>query len=93
MTRIIKIEHDGYHGHHSATLRVCGEPGAWYTLTDRQAHKLRDIACGMDDCRCGETLLSACEICGSDNLSGMPIYRIQIPEVGEDIEVSGNYPS
>lgn len=92
-SRLITIKHDGFHGTHSVTLRVRGEPGEWYTLTDSQTRKLQYIACGMDDCRCGETLLRTCDIAGSDNLTGAPIYRLQVPDIEEDtLEVSGNYP-
>lgn len=83
----IKISHNGFHGHTSAIIQVNGRPGDRVRLTPSQVARLKPMACGCSDCKCGESLLAACE--DEARIDGE--YWLHIPESGE-IEVQGNYP-
>jgi hypothetical protein len=86
----LKIKHNGFHGLTSASIVVDGNPGDLVLLTQSQINKLKHKSCGMEDCRCGESLLAACEI--PEPWSVEPSVFIQIPDSGAEIEVRGNYP-
>jgi len=83
---MVKIEHTGFHGFSSLTLRLAGKPGDVVTLSSGQAQRLRTAACGMEDCACGESMIGAC-------LDGHPDkpLRLRIPTEAEAIELVGKY--
>jgi hypothetical protein len=86
----ISITHNGFHGYTTRSLTVIGNPGDRVELSPAQIKKLSRAACGMSDCRCGESMLAACEQPEPWNPEA-PVY-LTIPETGTEIEVSGNYP-
>ena len=86
----IRINHNGFHGRCSATVIVAGAPGEAVELSASQVRRLRNLACGIKSCECGESLLAACE--DETSMSGEPRYFLRIPREGDVIHVSGNYP-
>ena len=82
---MVRIEHNGFHGFSYATLRLPGKAGDVVTLSPSQARKLRTAACGMDDCKCGESMIGAC----LEDHPDKPL-RLKIPETGV-IELVGRY--
>ena len=85
----ITIKHNGFHGWTSHSLIVDGKPGDRVQLTESQVRRLSGKACGMVSCKCGESLLAACDIPEPWNAAS-PVF-LTIPESGE-ICVNGNYP-
>jgi hypothetical protein len=86
----ITINHNGFHGCTICTLNLAGKPGERIELTCSQIKKLSRAACGMSDCKCGESLLAACEELGP--WEDAPREFIRIPASGNEINVRGNYP-
>ena len=84
----LTITHDGFHGETSCTILVCGQPGETVVLSAGQIKKLSRAACGMSDCRCGETMLKALSDYG---VSQEPCLFV-IPEDGNEIQLRGSYP-
>ncbi len=87
MQTTITIRHNGFHGITTKTIRVWGKPGDTAILSPAQIKKLDRAACGMSDCRCGETMLKAL----SDWGFAQEPCKIEIPKGGE-IKIRGNYP-
>lgn len=86
----LTITHNGFHGYTTRSIVVDGNPGQRVELSQAQIKKLSRAACGMSDCKCGETMLKACEQPEPWNPEA-PVY-LTIPETGTEIEVNGNYP-
>ena len=84
----IKINHNGFHGYTHLTINLKGKAGDVVELTKIQRKRLGDAACGIRECRCGETLLRAC--LDFPNYPGDPLH-IKIPTSGE-IDLEGYYP-
>ena len=87
----IKIKYHGFHGLTRAVVRLPGnpQPGELVRLSRSQVRRLARAACGMADCRCGESLLAACELRMRQDYT--QYYAIQVPPTGT-LEVWGNYP-
>ena len=86
----VTINHNGFHGWNARTINVDGRPGDVVELTESQVKRLKNAACGGSDCKCGESLLAACE--EEPRMSHEPRFFIRIPADGSDITVTGNYP-
>lgn len=86
----VTITHNGFHGLNARTINVEGQRGDVVELTESQVKRLKNVACGMSDCRCGESMLAACE--DEPRMSFAPRFFIRIPANGADINVTGNYP-
>jgi hypothetical protein len=86
----LTIIHNGFHGYTSASILVEGNPGDRIPLSFSQIKKLKRKACGIGDCKCGESLLAACEIPEPWN-SESPVY-LHIPDTTTEIQIRGNYP-
>lgn len=86
----ITINHNGFHGWNARTVDVIGKPGDIVELSASQVRRLRNAACGCRDCKCGESLLAACE--EDPQMSFSPKYFLRIPTSGSEINVTGNYP-
>ncbi len=85
----ITINHNGFHGLTSRTISVHGWYGDLVCLSDSQVRKLARAACGSSTCKCGESLLIACEYFGDPKHTA--VY-FKIPAEGNEINVRGNYP-
>ncbi len=85
----LTITHNGFHGYISCSIIVSGNPGDRVELSPAQIKKLSRAACGMSDCRCGESMIAACYRPEPWNPEGRTF--LTIPETGTEIEVSGNY--
>lgn len=86
----LTINYNGFHGYTSCSIVVDGNPGDRVQLSTSQVKKLKRKACGMSDCRCGESMLKACEQPEPWNPES-PVF-LSIPEAGTEINVRGNYP-
>jgi hypothetical protein len=86
----ITINHNGFHGRTSRTIDVLGNRGERVELSRSQIKKLARAACGMDDCKCGESMMIACEIDEPWKPDGAVF--ITIPDSETPIDVVGNYP-
>lgn len=86
----LTITHNGFHGYTSSTLVLNGKPGEQIQLSSSQVRKLKRAACGMSDCKCGESLLDACYV--PEPWKDSPAVFIDIPESGNEIKIKGNYP-
>ena len=86
----VKIEHSGFHGHTTCNLNVPGTPGEQIELTRHQINRLITIPCGISDCRCGETMIAACDKV-IEGAKGISRAWITLPELGETIELGGFY--
>ena len=82
----LTINHNGFHGYTARSIIVSGNPGDRVELSPAQIKKLSRAACGMSDCRCGESLIPFQPEPWTDRAF------ITIPSDGTEIEVSGNYP-
>ena len=86
----IAITHNGFHGRTTISLIVSGRPGDRVRLSSSQIKKLSNSACGMSDCCCGETMLSACD--GYERWDQSNIRYIVVPQLGNNINLIGFYP-
>lgn len=83
----ITITHNGFHGHTSTRLRIDASPGQTVSLSPGQLHKLRVTPCGMSDCHCGESMLSALRDYGTTQEP----HKLTVPASGT-IAIRGHYP-
>lgn len=86
----ITINHNGFHGYNARSIVVDGKPGERVELSCSQVKKLERAGCGCSDCKCGESLLAACEI-PEPWMPDSPVF-LTIPTEGNEISVRGNYP-
>lgn len=86
----ITIKHNGFHGWSIRAINVKGQPGDVVELTESQVNRLKNAACGVSDCRCGESMLAVCE--EGPRISFEPRFFIRIPADGAEIRIAGNYP-
>jgi len=85
----LTINHNGFHGFTRRSIVVSGKPGDRVQLSPSQVKRLARVACGMNDCCCGESLLDACIWEHLDFED--PVY-LDIPATGTEIKVRGHYP-
>ena len=80
--RTYEISHNGFHGRRTLTFRPLAVAigGGWGVVSAEVAHRLNHEVCGINDCRCGESL--ACQ--GSDG-----VWRVHMGPGGE---MRGKYP-
>jgi hypothetical protein len=83
-----KITHNGFHGFTSTALVIDGKPGEQVQLSASQAKKLGRAACGMTDCKCGESILNGREFFCDHTKD---VFFITLPESGNQISIKGNY--
>lgn len=87
----LTITHNGFHGYTIESIVLPGNPGDKVELSRSQIKKLARAACGMSDCRCGESILNSDIFEDSKPWErNSPIF-ITIP-IESEIEISGNYP-
>ena len=88
----IVISHDGFHGCTSRTIDVSAQPGERVQLSESQVKKLARAGCGMSDCTCGESILTALMRREDSNWFPGELAFVTMPASGSEISVRGNYP-
>ena len=84
----VTISHDGFHGQTQRSITVEGKPGDVVQLSPSQVKKLERAACGINGCKCGESLLHLLDRAEPWNPSGPVTLKIPASKL---IEGKGYY--